>query len=353
MPPWDSIRYSQLEVIAFCEALKKEAVFFFSASGNPNLAREALQEPRVMRYGHSVGLPLANNGRRRTPQPQLKHAVRVVAVVTGGGTGIGLMIVGTLVANGARVYIIGLERAELDKITSVYNDAAERSGKSGRMYAIEGDVSKKSEAKRLAEELAKREPHITVLFSNAGITAGHVDTTNLTTADSFRKAYFDDIPEESFARVFSTNAVATYWLTFAFLPLLERWKASPGGADFAPQIIVTSSMVGWAKDPATCATSFPYMFSKSAVGHAVATLAHALLPLGVRVNGIAPGLFATALTAPGGGPGARDAAGNAHFAPGAPLAFDVPLAWGRTWTSARSCSAWSRTGWPQNQVGPR
>ena len=89
----------------------------------------------------------------------------------------------------------------------------------------------------------------------------------------------------------NVNAVGPYWLTFAFLPLLEKWKKSPGGAKFVPQIIMTSSMNGWTKDPATSGNTFPYMYSKSAIGHATSSLAHELLPLGIRVNGIAPGLF--------------------------------------------------------------
>nr|GAT58829.1 predicted protein [Mycena chlorophos] len=54
-------------------------------------------------------------------------------------------------------------------------------------------------------------------------------------------------------------------------------------------------MNGWTKDSATSGFSYPYLFSKSAIGHATATLAHEFLPLGIRVNGIAPGLFITAI----------------------------------------------------------
>ena len=45
------------------------------------------------------------------------------------------------------------------------------------------------------------------------------------------------------------------------------------------------------QDTSTAGLSFPYMMSKSAIGHATSSLAHELLPLGIRVNGIAPGLF--------------------------------------------------------------
>ncbi|KAH8099795.1 NAD-P-binding protein [Cristinia sonorae] len=215
----------------------------------------------------------------------------VVAVVTGGGSGIGLMISTTLVSNGATVFIIGPVQADLDRIAKLYNEGAEKLGRKGRMYGIAGD----SEAKRLAEEVEKRTPYITVLFNNAGILAGKFkkpDSTRITTTS----------PEESFADSLSVNSVGPYWLTFTFLPLLQKWKENQfgnGTRKFAPQIIMTSSMNGWTKDPATSGRSFPYMFSKSAIGHATSSLAHELLPLGIRVNGIAPGLFTTEMSAPG------------------------------------------------------
>jgi len=50
----------------------------------------------------------------------------VVAVVTGGGTGIGLMISSTLVANGATVFIVGPEQAKLDSVAGAYNKLKRR-----------------------------------------------------------------------------------------------------------------------------------------------------------------------------------------------------------------------------------
>ncbi|KAI9062135.1 NAD-P-binding protein [Trametes sanguinea] len=245
----------------------------------------------------------------------------VVAVVTGGGTGIGLMISSTLLANGATVYIIGPKQADLDKISNVYNEAAEKSKKPGRMYGIEGDIRLKSEALRLAQEVGKRERHITVLFNNAGVTGGSFKKPDVASAEAYRKAYFDEVPEEAFDHNFKTNAVGPYWLTFAFLPLLEKWKESPGGARFAPQIVMTSSMNGWTKDPATAGFSIPYMYSKSAIGHATASLAHELIPLGIRVNGIAPGFFITEMTAPG----TADAIGQSKLPPTKQFQFEIPL----------------------------
>lgn len=120
--------------------------------------------------------------------------------------------------------------------------------------------------------------------------AGKFNTPTSPTASAYLAAYFDPVSPSDFTDSLATNAVGPYWLTFAFLPLLEAWKDQEGelGKKFVPQVIMTSSMNGWTKDPATSGNSFPYLYSKSAIGHATGTLAHELLPLGIRVNGIAP-----------------------------------------------------------------
>jgi len=249
----------------------------------------------------------------------------VVAVITGGGTGIGLMIATTLIANGATVYIIGPKQAEMDKIAKTYNDASENLPGKGKIYAIEGDVRHKSEATRLAQEIGKREKYITALFNNAGTISGAAfGAPSEPTAESFIQKYFDPVSQDDFTNVINTNAVGPYWLTFAFLPLLEAWKNStevnPVAKKFVPQVIMTSSMNGWTKDSATAGRSWPYMYSKSAIGQATSSLAHELLPLGIRVNGIAPGYFQTEMSAPG----SQDAVGLSHAPKEMTLEFDIP-----------------------------
>nr|GAT58828.1 NAD(P)-binding protein [Mycena chlorophos] len=153
----------------------------------------------------------------------------VVAVVTGGGSGIGMMISSTLVANGAKVYIIGPNQSGLDSVCAKYNAESTGVATRGSMHGIEGDIRLKSEAIRLASEISAREPHgVTILFNNAGINAAHFtrptnkpDGSPPTAAD-FVSACFDEISEGDFQNVLSTNAVGPYWLTMAFLPLLER-----------------------------------------------------------------------------------------------------------------------------------
>ncbi|KAL0061681.1 hypothetical protein AAF712_011487 [Marasmius tenuissimus] len=229
----------------------------------------------------------------------------VVAVVTGGGSGIGLMISSTLIANGAKVYIVGLKQADMDRVANVYNEAAEKIPGSGKMVGLEADISVKSEAKRLADEIG-----------------GQFVPPSLPSASEYVSAFFDAIKEQDFTNVFNTNAASAYWMTFAFLPLLEKWKNSTEEATkkFVPQVIMTSSMNGWTKDSATSGRSYPYMFSKSAIGQATSSLAHELLPLGVRVNGIAPGLFPSEMSMPG----ASNEAGVTVVPTGTEFGLEIP-----------------------------
>ncbi|KAG7450039.1 NAD(P)-binding protein [Guyanagaster necrorhizus] len=253
-----------------------------------------------------------------------------VVVITGGGSGIGLMISSTLIANGATVYIVGPSQADLDQTCDKFNAAAANIPGAGTMYGIEGDIRLKSEAKRLADEVGKRERHVTALFNNAGILKGSFKRPTASTASAYVSSFFDDITQESFNDTLNTNAVGPYWLTFAFLPLLEKWKLSddPATKKFGPQIIMTSSMNGWTKDSSTAGFSYPYMFSKSAIGHATSSVAHELLPLGIRVNGIAPGLFPSAMSFPG---APIDESGVVVVPPDTKIDFEVPVeqGWGK------------------------
>ncbi|EJC98021.1 NAD-binding protein [Fomitiporia mediterranea MF3/22] len=246
----------------------------------------------------------------------------VVAVITGGGTGIGLMISTTLMANGATVYIIGPDQVQLDKIAKSYNEAGLSRDRKGKLVGLQGDIRVKEEAKRLATEIGQREGHVTVLFNNAGIFDGGLTlppadlapnssldpASRSTSATEYFNRYWAVTPDQ-FDNSLRTNAVGAYWFSAAFLPLLEAWKNSSGGKKFAPQIVMTASMNAWTKDPATSGFSVPYMMSKAAVGHFTTILAHDLLPLGIRVNAIAPGYFITDMTAPG----TMDAAGISHL----------------------------------------
>ncbi|GAA6056260.1 hypothetical protein JCM3770_007281 [Rhodotorula araucariae] len=222
-----------------------------------------------------------------------------VAVVTGGASGIGLMIASTLVANHARVYIVDLDAAKTADIAARYSRLATESGSRGTMLGVQGDSSSKAGAERIVAQIAEREGYVTVLFNNAGVMGEAVQEPEAVTGEAFKEAYFG-LSDQSFQSVLSANTVGPYFLSIAFLPLLCASKTgAPYGDRFQPQIINTSSMNGWTKDPATAGHGYPYLVSKAAIAHLSTLLAHDLLPLGVRVNQIAPGWFVTGMSAPG------------------------------------------------------
>ncbi|KZV98001.1 NAD(P)-binding protein [Exidia glandulosa HHB12029] len=215
----------------------------------------------------------------------------LVAVVTGGSTGIGLMITTTLLANGARVYIIGLDQKQVDGVVAIYDKAV-----GGRLVGLAGDVSKKEEAKRLAAEVGRRESYVNVLFNNAGVVIANLKKNANASVDDYVNA-FDTYSESDFHSVSAVNTFAMYFMSIAFLKLLDASKGMR--KKFPPQIVITSSINAWSKmrltcvaplyDPDTAGRGIPYLLSKSAAAHLTKVLAHEFLPLQIRVNGIAPG----------------------------------------------------------------
>ncbi|KAJ4413679.1 hypothetical protein N0V82_008409 [Gnomoniopsis sp. IMI 355080] len=72
----------------------------------------------------------------------------LVAVVTGGATGIGLMITKALEQNGARVYIVGRRKEVLEK-------AAKEEAKHGNIIPIQGDATSKDDLERIVAQITK------------------------------------------------------------------------------------------------------------------------------------------------------------------------------------------------------
>ncbi|KAF2790154.1 NAD(P)-binding protein [Melanomma pulvis-pyrius CBS 109.77] len=216
----------------------------------------------------------------------------VTALVTGGGTGIGLMITQALVANGAKVYITS-RREEVLKQTDEQHDSGP-----GEIIPLQGDVSDKNDIKRLYEEISQKEPKgIQLLVNNAGIarddstkysSAGQPDMSNpQALSDHFWKS-----EPESWADTFKTNVTGAYYMSIAFLPLLAKGgDVTPG---YTSSIINVSSISGFMKG--NSGGQFAYASSKAACTHLTRMLASTFVQTKVRVNAIAPGLFPSEMT---------------------------------------------------------
>ncbi|KAG7411827.1 Rhamnolipids biosynthesis 3-oxoacyl-[acyl-carrier-protein] reductase [Fusarium oxysporum f. sp. rapae] len=134
----------------------------------------------------------------------------ITAVVTGGATGIGLMITQALQSNGAKVYITGRRKEVLEQTQKTYGTGP------GSIHVLPGDVSERDEAIRLAEEVGKKEPNgIHLLVNNAGIaeddntkfsSAGEPDTSD---AKALSEHFLKTEPQQ-WADTLKTNVTGPY-----------------------------------------------------------------------------------------------------------------------------------------------
>ncbi|CBX93260.1 hypothetical protein IAQ61_008973 [Plenodomus lingam] len=210
-----------------------------------------------------------------------------VALVTGGGSGIGLMITQTLAVNGARVYIVGRTEEKLDKVVAVHGK-----GIPGQIIAMVGDVSTKDGVDRLVEEMESKEKYLDILVNNAGI-APDKGETSVDSAEQLKKEFYDRTTEKEWLDVYQTNVVAPFLMSMAFLPLVN--KSTEANKGYSGTIVNISSLSGHIR---ISQGHFAYNSSKGAAIHLNRMLAAEIAKCGVkvRVNSIAPGVFPSEMT---------------------------------------------------------
>ena len=190
------------------------------------------------------------------------------AVVTGGSRGIGLMIARGLLEAGARVYI---SSRKADACA-----AAERElNPYGTVVAIPADLSVEAECLRLADEVGQREQALNVLVNNAGATWG---------------APIEEFPATAWDKVVDLNLKAPFFLTRAFLPLLEA-----GGTHEDPARVINVGSIDGLRVPPF--PTYSYSASKAGLHHLTRVLARELGPRRITVNAVAPGPFESKMTA--------------------------------------------------------
>ncbi|GAB7349232.1 hypothetical protein MBLNU459_g8395t1 [Dothideomycetes sp. NU459] len=209
----------------------------------------------------------------------------LVAVVTGGGSGIGLMMAKALALNGAhKVYIVGRRKEVLEA-------AAKHSP---NIVPIVGDVTSKDSLRAIAAQVQSEVGFINLLVANSGAmgsTTG-VKSDEVSVAEYAKAGMnqsWDDIQGN-----FAVNTTAVLFTAYAFLELLDAGNKKKIFADTQSQILVTSSIAGYLR---TANSSMAYKISKAATTHMTKNLSGELVPYGIRVNALAPGLFPTDLAA--------------------------------------------------------
>lgn len=200
------------------------------------------------------------------------------------------MAVQALAANGAKVYIVGRTEEKLQTV-------AEKYGKniSGEIIPLAYDVSKKDQIAKLYEEINSREKCLCILINNAGISSATFQT-EAKTADEMKKNLFDDSNStpEDWLSTYATNVPQIFFMTTAFLPLLQ--KATEIHKGYSGTVINITSISGFVK---TAQHHFAYNASKAAANHVTRMLANEIASneLKIRVNAIAPGVYPSEMTA--------------------------------------------------------
>ncbi|KAE8311989.1 hypothetical protein BDV24DRAFT_146900 [Aspergillus arachidicola] len=213
-----------------------------------------------------------------------------VALITGGGSGIGLMATQALAVNGAKVYITGRTGEKLDRVAELYNKNIQ-----GEIIPITSDITDKSSVDKLVQEISSREKYLSILINNAGISSS-TQTTEKEDPKELRKELFESsaLDPKEWDDVYRTNVTQLFMTTTAFLPLLQKGSEQEKG--WSSTVINISSISGIVK---VSQHHFAYNASKAAAIHLTKMLAHEVASSGlrIRVNNIAPGVFPSEMTA--------------------------------------------------------
>jgi 3-oxoacyl-[acyl-carrier protein] reductase len=183
-----------------------------------------------------------------------------VAIVTGASKGIGAAVATALAANGAAVTVnYASDKDGADRTV------AEITKNGGRAVAVQGDVAKATDVKRIFEETIKAHGTPNVLVNNAG---------------TYDFEPIEAVTERAYRRTFDTNVLGT------ILPIQEALKTFPpiGGSIINISTIASENPVP---------NSSIYAASKGAIDTLTTALAKEFGPRRLRINTVAPGHTAT------------------------------------------------------------
>ncbi|KAL0960939.1 hypothetical protein HGRIS_005944 [Hohenbuehelia grisea] len=182
-----------------------------------------------------------------------------IALVTGGGSGIGKMIASGFAHNGATVYIAARKEKQLQEAANEINETA-----SGKVHYIVANVANKAGCDALIAEFKKRESKLHILVNNSGITWG---------------APFTDFPEaKGWDNIMAVNVKSIFYMTAGLADLLAKDanNQDPGRViNISSTSSVEAESEGALSDEGNGVWS--YNTSKAAVNHLTSQLAITLV----------------------------------------------------------------------------
>ena len=185
-----------------------------------------------------------------------------VAVVTGGGQGLGRAITLALARAGAKAVVADMNPDTAEAVAAEVADAG------GEALAVQVDVADEGSVAALRERAVDRFGRVDVLAANAGL---------------YPRSMVVDMPEEEWDRVLDVNVGGQFLCARAFVPAMKQQGSG--------RIICTASSIAYKGQPG----HGHYAASKAATLGLVRGLARELAPHGITVNAVAPGTANTAM----------------------------------------------------------
>jgi meso-butanediol dehydrogenase/(S,S)-butanediol dehydrogenase/diacetyl reductase len=182
------------------------------------------------------------------------------AIITGGGSGIGLACAQLFAQEGARVAIFGRRQDRLDQAQKEIGDS---------VLAVQGDITKSDDTARLVETAMKQLGKVDILINNAG---------------TFTPSPLHETDDDVWDQTFNINMRGVFQLTRKILP--QMIKQGSGS------IIHISSILGMIAVPGTSA----YNASKGALNQFSKSIAVEYGGQGIRSNAVCPGMIETEMT---------------------------------------------------------